>query len=281
MATARTTSLTSRLSLIAGVGMIGVGVVLLGIAVKELWWTNVTASRAADQLREDVYDEWGLTSASASAAQPQFLAPLFSPYSTGTNTVVMAMETSDDVAAAPSTSATVAPPATLPTEDPSAAEFQATIDAQDAFALLYVPRLRANTWATPILHGVADAQLDVGIGHFPSAPLPGENGNFSLAGHRMTHGKPFTDIDKLVAGDEVIVETKDSYYVYTLKVDRIVNPTDVWVLDDQPVPEIAATNNGIITLITCTPKWSTKQRWVWWGELTSVHPRSDPPAALS
>ena len=260
--------------------MIGVGVVLLGIAVKELWWTNVTASRAADQLREDVYDEWGLVEADASVAQPQFLAPLFSPYSAGTNTVVMASDSTDETLAAPSTTATVAPPATLPTEDPSVAEFEATVEAQDAFALLYVPRLRANTWGTPILHGVADAQLDVGIGHFPSAPLPGENGNFSLAGHRMTHGKPFTDIDKLVAGDEVIVETKDSYYVYTLKADRIVNPTDVWVLDDQPVPEVSGVDNSIITLVTCTPKWSTKQRWIWWGELTSMHPRSDPPAAL-
>ena len=280
MAAPRTTTLTSRLSLIVSVGMIGVGAVLLGIAVKELWWTNITAGRAADQLREDVYDEWGLTAASTSGAQPQFLAPLFSPYSTGTNTVVMAMDPDADVAATPSTSSTVAPQAVLPTEDPNAAEFQATIEAQDAFALLYVPRLRANTWGTPILHGVDDAQLDVGIGHFPSAPLPGENGNFSLAGHRMTHGKPFTDIDKLVVGDEVIVETRDSYFVYTLKVDRIVNPTDVWVLDDQPVSEISASNNGIITLVTCTPRWSTKQRWIWWGELTSVHPRSDPPAAL-
>ena len=272
-------TLTSRLTLFAGVGMIAVGAVLLGIAVKELWWTNITAGRAAAQLREDVYDEWGLTATNASARQPQFLAPLFVPKQAGTTVFA---ETPDVVASAVVPTTTVpAPVATLPTEDPSAAQFDANVAAQDAFALLYVPKLRANAWGTPILHGVADAQLDVGIGHFPTAPLPGENGNFSLAGHRMTHGKPFTDIDKLVAGDEVIVETRDSYFVYTLKVDRIVNPTDVWVLDDQPVPEVSGVDKGIITLVTCTPKWSTKQRWIWWGELTSVHPRSDPPAALS
>jgi len=273
-------TLTSRISLIAGVGMIAVGAVLLGIAAKELWWTNITAGRAADQLRDDVYNEWGLTTSNTSAGTPHFLAPLFFPKSSTTKTVVMAVAPSDDVVA-PAPSITMpSTVATLPTENPGAAEFEANVAAQDAFALLYVPRLRSNAWGTPILHGVEDAQLDVGIGHFPTAPLPGENGNFSLAGHRMTHGKPFTDIDTLVVGDEVIVETKDSYFVYTLKVDRIVNPTDVWVLDDNPVPEISGAQKGVITLVTCTPKWSTKQRWIWWGELTSVHPRSDPPNAL-
>jgi LPXTG-site transpeptidase (sortase) family protein len=274
-------TLTSRLSMLAGIGLIAAGVVMLGIAVKELWWTDIAAGRAAAQLREDVYDEWGLTVAGTSSAEPRFLAPLFDP--TFDETVVFSAEsegTAPELVATPATTvpATVA---TLPTEDPGAAQFDANVASQDAFALLYVPRMREHAWGTPILHGVADEQLDVGIGHFPSAPLPGENGNFSLAGHRMTHGKPFTDIDKLVAGDEVIVETRDSYYVYTLKVDRIVNPTDVWVLDDQPVPEVSGANKGIITLVTCTPKWSTKQRWIWWGELTAVHPRNDPPAALS
>jgi LPXTG-site transpeptidase (sortase) family protein len=272
-------TLVSRLSLAAGLGMIGVGIVLLGSAAKELWWTNVTASRAANDLREDVYTEWGLTSTGSSVNKPQFLAPLFSPYRNSSAVAIFAVD--QDVPSTVSTGVTSAVPVTLPTENPDATEFEAAVGGQDAFALLYVPRLRENAWGTPILHGVDDAQLNVGIGHFPSAPLPGENGNFSLAGHRMTHGKPFTDIDKLVVGDEVIVETKDAYYVYTMKVDRIVNPTDVWVLNDQPVPQLSVPSKGIITLVTCTPKWSTKQRWIWWGELTSVHPRGAPPAALS
>lgn len=274
-------TLTSRLSMLAGVGLIAAGVILLGVAGKELWWTNIAAGRAAEQLRNDVYDEWGLTAEGTSTAQPRFLAPLFDPTPVGT--VIFAADTDGTVIDQVAAPASTAPASviTLPTEDPGAAEFDANVASQDAFALLYVPRMREHAWGTPILHGVADAQLDVGIGHFPTAPLPGENGNFSLAGHRMTHGKPFTDIDKLVAGDEVIIETRDSYYVYTLKVDRIVNPTDVWVLDDQPVPEMSGADKGIITLVTCTPKWSTKQRWIWWGELTAVHPRNDPPAALS
>jgi len=272
-------TLMSRLSLLAGVGMIAVGLVLLGIAAKELWWTDITAGRAANQLREDVYDEWGLSIAESPGPKPQFLAPLFWPRSVQSTTTVMALDPASNLGV-PTTSTTPPTLVTLPTEDPGSAEFEANIASQDAFALLYIPRMRANAWGTPILHGVADAQLNVGIGHFPSAPLPGESGNFSLAGHRMTHGKPFTDIDKLVPGDEVIVETKESYFVYTLKVDRIVNPTDVWVLNDQPVPEISGTSKGVITLVTCTPKWSTKQRWIWWGELTAVHPRSDPPPAL-
>jgi sortase (surface protein transpeptidase) len=33
---------------------------------------------------------------------------------------------------------------------------------------------------------------------------------------------------------------------------------------------LASTNDAIITLVTCTPKWSTSQRWVWWGVLSQT-----------
>ena len=265
----------SRLSLWLGYGLIAGGLVLLAISVDRLWLSDLRARSAAESERANIYANWGLATFD-DQKQPRFLAPLFDPTTNGgvEETVVMAASSETTIPVS-----TVAPVTTI---DPALIEqFDQAATKNGAFALLYVPKLRDNAWATPILSGVADEQLNTGIGHFPANAMPGESGNFALAGHRMTYGKPFTDVDKLQVGDEVIVETRDKYYVYRLVADEIVNPTDVWVLDDQPFAGVDGTTNGIITLITCEPKWSTKQRWVWWGELTSVLDRANPPAALS
>lgn len=263
------------MSLWLGYGLIAGGLALLAVSVDRLWLSDIRARNAAESERADIYANWGLATFDEQR-EPRFLAPLFDPTESkdSRETVVIATDTQSTVPVA-----TNSPVSTI---DPIVLEqFDQSTTKNGAFALLYIPKLRDNVWATPILSGVADAQLNMGIGHFPANAMPGEPGNFALAGHRMTYGKPFTDIDKLEAGDEVIVETRDKYFVYRLVADEIVKPTDVWVLDDQPFAGVDGTTKGIITLITCEPKWSTKQRWVWWGELISVLDRANPPAALS
>ena len=142
----------------------------------------------------------------------------------------------------------------------------------ESFALLSIPRLRDQVWQTPILHGVGDNELRSGVGHFPNSALPGEPGNFALAGHRTTYGEPFTAFDQLEPGDEVIVRAGEQQFVYTLVRDTIVDPSDTWVVTNSAAEGIATSaNDAIITLVTCTPKWSTSQRWVWWGVLNRTH----------
>lgn len=273
MSSARST--VSRVTLWLGYGLIAGGLALLAVSVDRLWLSDIRARNAAESERADIYANWGLATFDEQRA-PRFLAPLFDP------TVEKSAEPTDVMDAIPQTTMPVSTEAPATTLDPALIEqFDQAATKNGAFALLYVPKLRDNAWGTPILSGVADEQLNMGIGHFPTNAMPGESGNFALAGHRMTYGKPFTDIDKLQVGDEVIVETRDKYFVYRLVADEIVKPTDVWVLNDQPFAGVDGTAKGIITLITCEPKWSTKQRWVWWGELTSVLDRANPPAALS
>lgn len=139
----------------------------------------------------------------------------------------------------------------------------------ESFALLSIPRLRDDVWQVPILHGVGDDELQSGVGHYPDSSLPGERGNFALAGHRTTHGQPFAAFDQLQSGDEVIVRTGAHQFVYTLVRDTVVDPTDTWVVTNSAADGLATSaNSAIITLVTCTPKWSTSQRWVWWGVLS-------------
>ena len=172
------------------------------------------------------------------------------------------------------TPATIPTGQTIPLERPVAGE---------AFAFLYIPRIRNDVWATPILEGVGSSELDSGIGHYPDSAMLGAEGNFSLFGHRTSHGRPFSNVDQLQIGDEVIVETKDYWFVYRLRTDLIVKSDQIWVTSNN---RLAALHVGalepykIITLITCEPRHSTAKRWVWWGVLSEVFPHQSPPKVL-
>jgi len=153
-----------------------------------------------------------------------------------------------------------------------------SVAQSDAFALLYIPRLVDHVWATPVLEGVNPQELDSGLGHYLGTALPGEQGNFAVAGHRATHGEPFAYFDHLQSGDRVYVRTLSSWFMYVLDKNLMVKPKDVWVIDPQPgqlgrsVP-----SDRLISLVTCDPRWGSARRWVWWGHLVATHPRDEPP----
>ena len=152
----------------------------------------------------------------------------------------------------------------------------------DAFALMYIPRLKDKVWGMPVVRGVGEAELARGIGHYTETAMPGEVGNFAVAAHRATNGEPFRDIDRLTVGDEVYVETRTAWYVYRLERDQIVVPTDVWVIDPVPGQPGVEPTERLITLTTCNPRWASYERWIWWGELEETIDKEDgePPAAI-
>jgi len=148
---------------------------------------------------------------------------------------------------------------------------------------MYIPRLRAQVWGMPIYAGVSDDELDLGIGWFPTSVEPGMSGNFALAGHRTEAKRPFYFVEKLRKGDEVIVRTDAAWFVYRLTRQRIVTPRSTWVLDPVPDPALRATPDAVprlITLVTCTPRGTTRQRWIWWGSLSAVYPPDSPPPSI-
>ena len=94
-----------------------------------------------------------------------------------------------------------------------------TIPLGDGIANLYIPRLGRDFHFGIVQGSVtpSDAQLEKGPAHYKDTALPGQVGNFAMAGHRVGKGEPFLNLDKLKPGDAVVVETKSFWYVYRVK----------------------------------------------------------------
>jgi len=112
-----------------------------------------------------------------------------------------------------------------------------------------------------VVAGVETETLKMGPGLMPGTPMPGQPGNTVISGHRTTYGRPFFDFDLLVPGDRVEVTTAIGLHVYQVRESFIVEPTDVWVTEDKP--------GGWLTLTTCNPKFSARERLIISAELVA------------
>ena len=141
-------------------------------------------------------------------------------------------------------------------------------DFGKGFAFMHIPRLGRN-YSVPVVEGVSLDDLAKGIGHYPKTVLPGEVGNFAVAGHRATHGEPFAYLDEVRKGDAVVVETQEDWYVYVIDRTKIVQPSDTWVIEPVPGQPDAVPTQRLITLTTCNPRWASTERLILWGHLES------------
>lgn len=152
----------------------------------------------------------------------------------------------------------------------------------DAFAILRIPRFGSD-YARPILEGTDREILDRGVGHYIGTAVPGAIGNFAVAGHRTTYGRPFHDIDRLRPGDTLIVETRTAYTVYVVRRHTIVPPTEVDVIDPVPQQPGVRPSQAWMTMTSCHPKYSAQKRYVVFAQLAGHYSRAQglPPSALA
>jgi sortase A len=176
-----------------------------------------------------------------------------------------------DPAPGPSTPRPTTAPATVP--EPAVGK---------AFAVLRVPRFGAD-WVRPVIEGTGHDVLQRGVGHYRGTAMPGAVGNFAIAGHRTTWGRPFHDIDRLRAGDLVVVETRSAYSVYAVRSHLVVDPTDVQVITPVPNRPGARATSGWLTMTACHPKYSAAHRYVVFAQLvhTYTHGAGLPPGTLT
>jgi sortase A len=143
----------------------------------------------------------------------------------------------------------------------------------EAYAIVRVPRFGAD-FARPLYEGTTTDVLQRGVGHYVGTALPGEIGNFAMAGHRTTYGKPFNQIDKLKVGDVVLIETKDFYYLYRVTGNQIVAPTQTSVLLPVPDQPDAKPTKAILTMTSCHPEFSARERFVVHALLEAKYPHA-------
>jgi sortase A len=141
------------------------------------------------------------------------------------------------------------------------------------FALLRIPQL-GSRWQFAVVQGTGLAQLALGPGHQPGTALPGQVGNFVVAGHRVTAGNPFWRLPSLREGSLVIVETINASYEYEVTSTPVSVPADDTAVT-APVPYHPGERAKIsmITLITCDPPWTGTSRVVVTGVLLRALPR--------
>lgn len=235
--------------LVRGVGelLVTAGALVLLFLVWQLFWTDVVADRAQSRTTDALEQQWD--AAAEVADQPEDVVATATP--------------ADPVAPPPAEAAAVV--ADLPS---------------DVVALLRVPRF-GEEYVVPVLEGTGEQVLQEGVGHYEDAAPPGEVGNFAVAGHRTTWGAPFNPIADLVDGDAVVVETAAEYHVYRVDGTEIVLPTDVRVIAPVPSRPGEEPTEAWLTMTSCHPMFSARERYVVHALLESSTPRVDgPPAAL-
>lgn len=122
---------------------------------------------------------------------------------------------------------------------------------------IFIPSLWND--AAPVVQGTGWEQLKKGVGQFVGSANPGEEGNLVLSAHNDIFGELFRDLDQLKPGDEILIQTSTQDYTYFVTGTRIVEPTEVSVLEPTAKPTI--------TLISCYPYLVDNQRIVVFGEL--------------
>ena len=131
----------------------------------------------------------------------------------------------------------------------------------DSLTRIQIPRIGVDTI---VVEGTSASALRAGAGHYPSTPLPCEEGNVAIAGHRTTYGRPFHDLDQLEPGDRITLETPIGQCTYEMQdAPFIVAPTQIEVVANTP-------GEARLTLTTCHPKGSARERLVVSAKLVSA-----------
>jgi sortase A len=172
---------------------------------------------------------------------------------------------------------------------------QVVLPVGDGFANLYIPAF-GKDYVKTIIQGTDDGDLDRGPGHYVNTQVPGQIGNFAVAGHRVGKGEPFLNLDQLHPGDKIVVQTATNWYVYTMlgsqpayqaalklsgsqrqeAIDaalaaadqqgvpgrEIVSPSAVQVVAPVPDHPDETPTRALLTFTTCHPKYTANQRMV-------------------
>lgn len=124
-----------------------------------------------------------------------------------------------------------------------------------------IPKLKLDE---KIWFGNNEKLVNKGVWHIPHSSTPDKGSNTVLVGHRFSYKDPavFYHLDKLGMDDRIVVAYQGRLYTYKVNDKRIVAPAEISVE--------APTENDVLTLYTCNPLWSTRERLVVTAELEAI-----------
>lgn len=218
---------------------IGAGVLILLFLAYELVGTNFVAKQHQKSLVEDLERSWEAAAVPA-ASDPESPATEASP----------AQE----------------PGSTNPTPQPQAPRKRPAprrLDPGDGIGVIEIPRIDVRQ---VVVEGIGVNDLKKGPGHYPGTAMPGEQGNVVISGHRTTYGAPFYRLNEVGPGDEVMLSTPSNVYTYRVTGTRIVAADDTTV--------VVRTDDARLSLTTCHPRFSARQRLIVIAELVASAPRA-------
>jgi len=147
---------------------------------------------------------------------------------------------------------------TSPNDGPSDNDID-YIGRGEVIGKIEIPSIDVNL---PLLFGSDGKTLDRGAGQIIGTAAPGEIGNTGIAGHRANRdGRFFYRLNELDIGDEIIIQTQKGTFTYTVYATKIVDPTDLSVLNRNQT-------DRVVTLITCHPRYTADYRLIVHGKLT-------------
>ena len=236
------------------VGLIGrtfitIGLLMFAFVGYQLWGTGIQTAQAQHDLSRQ-FD--GLLQSTSTATSTTSTTSTTSPTSpTSTTSPTSATPT-------PVPTTTPLPTTPLPTTPTTTtvpvAPSGPPIANGTAIARLKIASIGLDK---TIVEGVGVSDLKKGPGHFAETPMPGQLGNAAIAGHRTTYGHPFFDLDQVKVGDLIEVSTVAGTFVYSVTGTTVVSPSQYELVIPTIDPNVAT-----LTLATCTPAYTAKQRLI-------------------
>lgn len=124
-------------------------------------------------------------------------------------------------------------------EQENSAPAASHVAAESRLTRLLIPKINLDV---VIVEGTSHRALRDGPGHLKNTALPGDPGNSVIAAHRDTY---FRHVYELKPGDDIFVERGGKKFHYLVTEKRVVQPSDLSVLD--------SSGESRLTLITCYP----------------------------
>ncbi|MCL1692102.1 MAG: sortase [Actinomycetia bacterium] len=246
--TPRSTGVLTRIVRIVGWTSIVVGVLILGFVAQQLFVTTWFAQQNQTALTEEVEERFAAAETTEIEYVPQVSVTNPGDTNAGTGGTIVeggsGSVTDEDAPLSPQKRSLLV---------------ESTPEPGAAFAVIRIPTIDRLKDGWVVVEGVELRNLKNGAGHMPRTPLPGQPGNAVISGHRTTYGAPFHELDELNPGDTIEVDTVLGTHVYEVRETIIVQPSELWVTEPR--------DGAWLTLTTCHPKFSSRQRLIVFAEL--------------